>query len=40
MALFGKKELKNADWFMAHREEMQPVRDAKKKARLDHKQNP
>lgn len=39
MAVFGKKEHKNADWVEAHWEEMQPVTEAKRKALLDHKQN-
>ena len=37
---FGKKERKNADWFEACWEEMQPVTEAKRKAMLAHKQNP
>ena len=40
MAAFGKKESKNADWFEACWEEMQPVTEAKRKAMLAHKQNP
>ena len=40
MAAFGKKEPKNTDWFEAHWGEMQPVTEAKRKALLDHKQNP
>lgn len=39
MAAFGKKEHKNADWFEAHWEEMQPVTEARRKGLLDHKQN-
>ena len=39
MAAFGKKERKNADWFEAYWEEMQPVTEAKRKAMLAHKQN-
>ena len=36
----AKKEHKNADWFKAWWEEMQPVTEAKRKAMLAHKQNP
>ena len=40
MAAFGEKGRKNADWFEACWEEMQPVTEAKRKAMLAHKQNP
>ena len=40
MAAFGKKEHKNADWFEACWEEIQPVTEAKRKAMLAHKQDP
>ena len=36
----GKKEHKNADWFEACWEEVQPVTETKMKAMLAHKQNP
>jgi len=40
MSTFGKKERKNADWFEAHWDKMEPVTEAKRKALLDYKQNP
>ncbi|XP_068737994.1 craniofacial development protein 2-like [Montipora capricornis] len=36
----SKKDRKNADWFEACWEEMQPVTEAERKAMLAHKQNP
>ncbi|XP_067023851.1 uncharacterized protein [Acropora muricata] len=40
MSTFGKKERKNADWFEAHWDKMEPVTEGKRKALLDYKQNP
>jgi hypothetical protein len=37
---YGKKERKNADWYEAHWEEMEPVTEAKRKALLAYKANP
>ncbi|XP_020604539.1 uncharacterized protein LOC110043431 [Orbicella faveolata] len=39
MSAFRKKERKNADWFEAHWDEMQPVTEAKRIALLAFKQN-
>ncbi|XP_063592477.1 uncharacterized protein LOC134769668 [Penaeus indicus] len=37
---YGKKEHKNADWFEAHWDEMEPVVEAKRKALLAYKNTP
>ena len=39
MSAFWRKERKNADWFEAHWDEMQPVTEAKRIALLAYKQN-
>ena len=39
ISAFGRKEHKNADWFEAHWDEMQPVTEAKRIALLAYKQN-
>ena len=40
MFAFAGIERKNADWFEAHCEEMQPVTEARRIAMLNYKQNP
>lgn len=37
---FGRKECRNADWFKAHWDVMEPVTQTKKYALLAYKQNP
>ena len=37
---YGKKACKNADWFEAHWEEIEPVTEAKRKALLPYKTTP
>ena len=40
LTAFGKRERRNADWYEAHWEEIQPVTKAKREALLAFKQNP
>lgn len=40
LSAFGKRERRNADWYEAHWEEMQPVTEARREALVAHKQNP
>ncbi|XP_078363484.1 uncharacterized protein LOC144647568 [Oculina patagonica] len=40
MSAFGRKERKNADWFEAHWDEMEPDTEAKRITLLAYKQNP
>ena len=40
MGTVGEKEQKNADWFKAHCDKMQPFTETKRKTLLAHKQNP
>ena len=40
ITVYGKKERKNADWYEAHWEEMEPVTEAKRKALLAYKAKP
>ena len=40
ISAYGKKERKNADWFEAHWEEMEPVTEGKRQAFLAYKASP
>jgi uncharacterized protein YbdZ (MbtH family) len=40
LATYGRKERKNADWYEAHWEEMEPATAAKRKALLAYKMSP
>ena len=40
ITVYGKKERKNADWYEAHWEDMEPVTEAKRKALLAYKAKP